>query len=151
MPAKPIQTNLQLDIPHRERIKRLSETYGWSMTGTVERAVTFLDGMYDLYERQARDRGGPESELLLRILRELGPEAFINKEPIVATIRYGSLPGVSDGERLAIVLDEFAFSEGDDGGLIATSDRGGRMELFHVVDGKLVLRHQFSAGAPILN
>ena len=66
-------------------------------------------------------------------------------------MRYAQLDPSLDGERLAIVLDEYAFCEDDHGRLVATREHGGRLELLEAEDGRLVLRERWAAAPPILN
>jgi hypothetical protein len=135
MPAKTKpkgRTSLMLDRDDYKLLDEVRRANGWSVGEATRRAIHALFALDAHLESRAKQQKGQLRNLIQRVRREVDPALLVHAKPM------GKVQ-TSSGE-WGVRVDDLTFLEEDDR-LFARREVDDRVEVFEVVDGRLVLRY----------
>jgi hypothetical protein len=142
--------NVRLDPNRRRDLDLLVKDTGWSANKVINRAVRDLLVLHCIRRKQAKQAGGKQEALMIRVTRDFGAAMLVNH-----TIGYGTDRETGDPLISATANDtgqKALFYEDEYGRLLVQRTTGDMVEHFVCRDGELQLVDAYpAAGSPVLN
>jgi hypothetical protein len=129
--AKPERTSLMLSRDDFELLHEVRRANGWSVREATRRAVHALFALDAYLQGRAEQQDGQRRNVLERIRRDVDPGLLLEAKPMKPATTAGGGVGVQVGDNLAFFVE--------DDRLLARREINGQIEVYEVLDGRLVL------------
>lgn len=126
------RTSLALSHDDRRILNEVRTANGWTVSDATSRAVHTLFALDAQLKGRAKQQKGRVRQVIERIAREVDPALLVAPKPLSKVETDAGMWGVR--------VDDLLYFEEDDR-LLARRDHSGRIEVYEVLDGRLVLRH----------